>query len=215
MRMLSSIDHDVEQVIVIDNGDCFEGQWRVTTHLRLPHNLGVSASWNLGIKASPRAPWWLIVNSDIEFAPGDLAQVAAAASSEPGIWHATEAADFAAFAISHSAIEVIGLFDENFVPAYYEDNDYARRAHLAGVPRHFLSAGLRHAGSAVIGSDKHYRRENDRTFPANRERYLAKWGGLPGEERFTTPFNAGGDIADWTLDVRRLRHLTWRRPGER
>ena len=38
------------------------------------HNLGVAASWNLGIKATPLADWWLICNSDIKFGPGDLAK---------------------------------------------------------------------------------------------------------------------------------------------
>src|SRR5205085_1350846 len=37
------------------------------------------------------------------------------------------------FAVNPIAIETIGCFDENFFPAYCEDQDYARRAALAGL----------------------------------------------------------------------------------
>ncbi|KAK7197613.1 hypothetical protein NESM_000711900 [Novymonas esmeraldas] len=39
------------------------------------------------------------------------------------------------WAVSRLALEVIGLFDENCYPAYFEDTDYIRRAALLGFRR--------------------------------------------------------------------------------
>ncbi|HUX71505.1 MAG TPA: glycosyltransferase, partial [Cellulomonadaceae bacterium] len=76
LGLLRSIDYPVGRVIVIDNGDMIDPhiawheQLGVKVHVvRLPHNLGVAASWNLGIKCAPLSPYFLIVNHDIEFGP--------------------------------------------------------------------------------------------------------------------------------------------------
>ncbi|KAK7199572.1 hypothetical protein NESM_000936500 [Novymonas esmeraldas] len=37
------------------------------------------------------------------------------------------------WAVSRLALEVVGLFDENCYPAYFEDTDYIRRMHLLGL----------------------------------------------------------------------------------
>src|SRR6478609_1560237 len=79
-RMLKSIDHPVDRVVVIDNGDVVldlseDEPWGQLRIVRPGHNLGVAASWNLGLRVTPQAPWWLIVNHDLEFGPGDLARL--------------------------------------------------------------------------------------------------------------------------------------------
>jgi GT2 family glycosyltransferase len=83
----------------------------------------------------------------------------------------------------------VGYIDVNFYPAYYEDNDYVRRAINAGVTKscrvlnaiyfHFWSRTI-HQGSG--GSNTSYFHEN-RTF------YMRKWGGDFGYEAFEEPFN--------------------------
>ncbi len=51
---------------------------------------------------------------------------------------------------------------------------------------------------------------NARTYPANRAYYRAKWGGeLRGGETFTSPFNRGGPVSEWSLDIDRLRDNDW------
>ena len=207
-KMFESIDCSVDRLIVIDNsptGDapCPEGSIHVATR----HNLGVAASWNLIIKATPMAPWWCIVNSDIEFEKGDLSRLAGNILPGPGIFQLD---GFAAFAITRKAVELIGLFDENFVPAYYEDNDFYRRAILTGVPVIEVPSRLRHAGSMVIRGSEHYASENRRTFPRNGDYYRCKWGGLPGSETYATPFDRGGSPAQWEFDQKRLVELTWK-----
>jgi hypothetical protein len=48
-----------------------------------------------------------------------------------------------------------------------------------------------------------------RSFPKNSEYFVRKWGGTPYHEVYTTPFNAGGDIRSWQLDVDRLAAQRW------
>ncbi len=206
-RMLASIDAPVDQQIVIDNGGVVPAGIEA---IRLPHNIGVAASWNLGLMSSPKARWWLICNFDITFAPGDLATIAAAV--QPRLPMILQAEGFAAFAITPSAIERIGLFDTGYVNGYVEDDDFTRRANLAGVPITAIETGITHVGSSTIYGDKFYMDQNHTSFRANVAYYEAKWGGaMHGGETFDTPFNAGGDIRDVRTDLARIRRYTWQR----
>jgi GT2 family glycosyltransferase len=211
-QMLQSIDVPVGKVVIIDNGQCVTEPWIHDTYdvVSLPHNIGVAASWNLGIKATPSARWWLIVNDDIIFAPGDLAEIEKVVSPfEPALWQAQW---FSAFAITPAVLQVVGWFDENFVNGYCEDDDYARRCALAGVPIHVVPSGIVHLGSQSIRSDEWYWGQNAVSFPANVAYFEAKWGGsMKGGETFETPFNRGGRLDDVTLDIARVRKFTWQR----
>lgn len=208
--MLASVDVPVGLRLIIANGaDIDETDAHV---IRLPRNIGVAAAWNLGIKATCRAPWWAIVNDDVIFAPGDLGRlVAAMADPAPRV---VTLDGFAAFGVNQATLARVGWFDENFHPAYVEDCDYEYRCRLFDVPIVELPAGLRHDRSATI-RQAHYATENARTYPANREYYRHKWGGeIRGGERFESPFGAGGSPAEWTLNHGRLTWLSWREPGE-
>ena len=208
--MLHSIDVEVGRLVVVDNGGIVtaEEAAKARVHLIQPgHNLGVSASWNLIIKSRPLAPWWAIVNSDVVFSPGGLAAMTELVESAGG-WVFLD--DPSSFAITTETIKTVGLFDENFVPGYFEDNDYQRRCELMGVQTASIRSGRVHLTSSTINSDEHLHRENRRTFAANADYYRRKWGGMPRSEVFTTPFNAGGSPAHWSLDFARLADLTWR-----
>lgn len=208
--MLGSIDVPVDTTVVVDNSATAElrGLDRPATRvLSMHHNMGVGASWNLIIKNTPNAPWWAIVNSDIRFAPGDLAKLAEAMTEDAGI---VLAHGFAAFGISRRAVGEVGWFDENFVPAYCEDNDYAYRCRLAGVEVRAIETASYHMKSATLYHSPDRRRENERTYPLNVAYYEAKWGGTMGEERYTTPFDRGHGPNDWQLSIERLDWMTWR-----
>jgi GT2 family glycosyltransferase len=206
-RFSSSVDVPVERMIVIDNGGVVPAEIEA---IRLPHNIGVAASWNLGLMVSPKARWWLICNFDITFAPGDLEKIAAAV--DPRVPMILQAEGYAAFAITPPAVERIGLFDTGYINGYVEDDDYTRRAQLAGVPITEIETGITHVGSSTIYGDKFYMDQNHTSFRANVAYYEAKWGGpMHGGESFSTPFNAGGDIRDVRTDFGRLRRYTWRR----
>lgn len=211
-KMLDSIDVEVGRIVIVDNGDVVpmaEETSRKLTVIRPRFNLGVGASWNLIIRSMPKAPWWMISNFDLEFAPGDLARLTEYMETTGGV--GMLGGGFAAFGIDRMAISRAGWFDENFVPAYYEDNDYDYRCRLAEVPIAPLPTGMIHSISSTLRSSQHYQNENARSFPENARYYAKKWGGKPYHEVYTSPFNEGGDLRSWQLDIARLADQSWTR----
>lgn len=215
-KMLNSIDHPVSRVIVIDNGGKTEPElsddpaFLAAAVVHLPHNLGVAASWNLGIKLAPHAPYWLLVNDDIEFGPGDLARLEDCV--DPGANAVYFMLGMAAFAVTYHAVRAAGFADENIHPAYDEDIDWHRRMRMAGTVTVEVGFTGTHIGSATIHSDPVLRMLNGVTHGANDQYYARKWGGAKlGGETFETPFNRGGHLGDWRLDIETLRRQAWPR----
>ncbi len=208
-RLLKSLDHEIGTTLVIDNGGLVP-ETRDIHVVRMPHNIGVAASWNLIFKLTPRAPWWFISNDDIAFKPGQLAEVDRVMSE-------TEAPrigmllGLAAYGINQAALEATGFFDENFHPAYCEDNDMTWRAKLAGVELVEIEGEPEHEGSATIRGHPLYMSQNGNTFSPNLAYYRPKWGGNPGEEHSTTPYNEGGSIRATALSMDRLNQHAWAR----
>lgn len=207
-EMLSSIDQPVGEIVVIDNGNVVDEL--NATVIKPGFNLGVAASWNRIIAERPAAPWWAIVGYDVILAPGDLKRLTNHMVSTGGV---ALLGGFNAFGIDHVALDRAGTFDENFHPAYFEDNDYDRRCKLVGVPLTGLPSGLLHRTSSTIGNNQTYSLENARTFPYNALYYRSKWGGPPRQERYETPFNEGGSVSDWKLEPSRVQDLAWRMHG--
>lgn len=219
-RTLLSVDVDVARLVVIDNSpagglalevlagmDARPAAWMSV--VEPPSNLGVAASWNFGIRSTAEAPWWCIANADTEFGSGDLARLAAA-MDEPGARWVGLCGDWRAFGINAECIDRVGWYDENYFPIYCEDADYEWRCTVMGVPWSFIDGTSSHVGSVSWRSDAANARSNARTYPENVAYYEAKWGGRPrGGERFTSPHDRGGSVADWRLDLDRLRRLRW------
>jgi hypothetical protein len=82
----------------------------------------------------------------------------------------------------------IGPLDTT-LPMYFSDNDYYRRMGLAGWSITRLDLPVKHIGSQTIYSSPELLARNHITFPLYQQYYAAKWGGNPGSETFTTPFN--------------------------
>ena len=223
-EMLNSIDHPIDRVVIVDNGDVVvDGSedhmieligLRSKFDLRIiapGHNLGVAASWNLGMKAAPVSPYFLITNHDITFGEGDLARLEAIV--DPGAAAVYHLLGFAAFAITRHALNAIGTFDENFINGYDEDVDFSRRCELANLPRIDVGWSGTHVGSATIMANPALRAWNGQSHMANDAYYARKWGGpKQGGETFDTPFNRGGHLGDWRFDFERYRNQTWPRP---
>jgi hypothetical protein len=205
-EMLATIDTDIGRLIIIDNGGVVT---RTDYEVHRPErNLGVAGSWNHILRID--APWWAIVNFDLTFGSGDLDHLASFMDEQTGPMVAL-LGTFSAFGINRQAIELAGYFDENFHPAYFEDNDFDYRCRMTGVDMKNLPSGLLHRTSSTIGSSPVYSRENARTFPYNARYYMDKWGGSPRHERFTTPFDSGVSPKHWEIDQARLDRLVWDR----
>ena len=83
-----------------------------------------------------------------------------------------------------------GGFDELFNPAYFEDNDCRYRLHLMGRPvrRIYLNGWHHDNSSTLLSSGTSYKRMHWCLYRRNRNYYLRKWGGLPGNEAYLSPF---------------------------
>lgn len=82
-------------------------------------------------------------------------------------------------------------FDEGFVPAYHEDNDYHRRLILAGMGERIFSVPVpyHHIGSATVNRSETVKAGWGEKFKASQDYYRQKWGGLPHHETTVVPFD--------------------------
>jgi len=204
-RMLSSIDYPVKHLLIIDNGaSSVEDDMNVfvpevvqhITYLPMPANLGVAASWNLGIKSFPYDDRWFFASNDVVFGAGALERLC-----EPRTGEITLTGVFPhwqVFALGYEAVRRVGLFDESFFPAYFEDNDYLRRAEHYGVPVHKLDIAVEHQNSSTITSDSRFSERNAQTFVSNMKRLEVK--------------TSGEDFGAGFWDVARRRDNGWE-PG--
>lgn len=200
-RMFDSLDVPVGRALVVDNGRV--GYRREGAAVFEPpfHSLGWPGSINFGIMQTPDAPWWLFVNNDAYFEPGTLARLVGRmelAGERPLL----TTQGFTVGALTRACVDAVGLFDDqSFYPIYFDDNDYAYRCQLAGVPLerdHWClegDVGQSDVSSLTIKSDETLSHANNRTWQLNRQAYVNKWGGPPGRELFTTPW--GRDIPIW------------------
>jgi GT2 family glycosyltransferase len=198
-RMIDSIDHAIGQLVIIDNGRVVDPQqvltpYALTTHLLpMPANFGVAGSWNLGIKSTPFAAWWLIANFDVVWPAGSLERLAQASSSQALTLTACQPA-WSAFTVGDRVIDAVGLFDEAFHPAYFEDNDYLRRCEKAGVHIERTEISVRHDNSSTLGAGG-FAARNGHTFPANAEHFQDKV--------------EAGDYSEGRWTLARRRRLSW------
>jgi hypothetical protein len=156
-RLVMSVDFPVERFVIINNNgrgeidDQLDALVRIKHNFidrievcHLPANLGVSGAWNLIIKCSMNAPYWIIVNDDVAFGRGLLEEFhkTVEADSEVGVVHAHEGqfnvGSWDVFLIRDHIIKKYGLFDENTYPAYNEDADYIMRF-LNDMPKRVMS----------------------------------------------------------------------------
>lgn len=199
--MLRTVDVDVETLIVVDNGGTvsrheltqINRKYLRRTYLwKMPRNLGVPTSWNLGIKATPFSPWWLVANFDVLFPSGSLRRLVDAASPDRLVLSGGEPA-WCTFAIGEAVVERVGLFDEGIHPAYWEDIDYQRRAQALGVEIVKSGVPVVHANSSSLAAGFHDR--NAVSFGANAERAQAR--------------AAAGDMSSGEWSLRARRALSW------
>lgn len=193
-RLLGSIDYPVEHLVIVNNSgkkswqprkpDLVKNLW----HIEVPFGLGANGAWNLIIKSTPYADYWVLPNDDSYFEPGSLEKIA------------TDI-DLAAFNFvkvqprwscvvpTAEAVMRAGLWDEAFYPIYFDDDDYERRLKHFGVPFHTIDAVVRHDNSSTLRSG--FSERNQKTFRANQKLHQRK---IEAEDY---------DVRGWSLRIRR------------
>ena len=168
-RLLASIDYPVENLVIVDNSglktwepkqpEQVKNLWLI----RVPSGLGLVGAWNLIIKSTPYAPYWVLVNDDAWFEAGALEIIARDADPE-ALNFVDIIPRWSCVVFGEGAIAKAGLYDERFYPLYFDDNDLERRMENAGVKVQIIEARVHHENSSSL---KNKTQENNRTYQAN------------------------------------------------
>jgi len=209
-QTLSSIKTNLPcNVVIVDNAST-DGTLQLLNDLQKISNqiimrnmkrISLSAAWNMGLRRAMQDlefKYAFVINNDIIFEPYTLEQHVNFAQSHPEyvlmsglntrIWKkrpnevAEGACNFSAFFITKSCLLKVGLFDENFLGAYFEDNDYALRVKKAGLKMCVVcDVGFNHFGSVTLreGLNKQEQAHQNACFINNREYFKKKWGFIP------------------------------------
>ncbi len=186
--------------------------------LVLKQNLGAAGSWNSAIQfafQNLNCEKVIILNNDILLLPQTLnlivealdfaktglvsaKNVAAEVADEkefknllpPKTMKLTETPDFSCFGVNKECVKKVGLFDEVFYPAYFEDNDYHHRMRLEGLTAVCDHRAIYfHYGSRSRDLTPDFRAWLDKCYIKNESYYQKKWGGSPGKEKYKMPFD--------------------------
>ena len=193
-RLLASIDYPVENLVIIDNSgtqswkpskpDLVKKMWVI----QVPYGLGLVGAWNLIVKSTPYAPYWVLVNDDAWFEPGSLEKVEAEVD--------TQALNFldivpawSGVVFGEGMVDKVGLYDERFYPLYFDDNDLERRVDQAGVPKKIIQAKVHHDNSSTLNSG--FQLVNGNSYRNNQ--YIYNW------KEENQDFTQG----EWSLAIRR------------
>lgn len=210
-RHYFSIDHPVERYVVVDNSQQqFPEVTAVLKEIQSnpnPHvqevvvinnrlNAGYAGAINQIVKQNFDCNYWFITNDDWHVKPGELKRLAARLNSDfiGLLCEEGEMNGYSAFVLSDVIVEKVGLMDENFYPAYCEDNDHRYRMKLAGLHWERFPLKASHVISSTLHSNPEFEKRNQHSFRENIAYYIEKWGGDRGMEVFKTPFNLGAPI---------------------
>jgi hypothetical protein len=192
-RLLASIDFPVENLVIVDNSG--KAEWNPEKPLwvqnmwviRVPFGLGLVGAWNLIVKSTPYAPYWVLVNDDAWFASGSLRII-----SEDVDTNALNFVDiqpkWSAPIFGEGMVDKVGLYDERFYPLYFDDNDLERRVVHHGVRIKTIKAKVHHDNSSTLVG---HEQVNAISYQKNSELFQRK----QAEQDFTQ--------GEWSLNTRR------------
>ena len=205
LRHFKSIDVPLKTYFIVDNScgsddtvtDAIDEIWLTKPDhideiqvLTCTQNLGFAGSVNTIIRQNIDKPYWIISNFDLYLEPGEWHKISDKVSDfKYGANFGAGPDQYGLFMLTALAVKSIGLFDENFYPAYFDDNDYRYRSKLAGCTLDPMPVRYKHETSSTINDSKFYKRKNSETFQKLAEYYISKWGGVPGREDYKSPFN--------------------------
>jgi GT2 family glycosyltransferase len=226
LKHYNSIDYPVERYVVVNNSEhrfpevtkalediCNGSNTFVEEVIVINNrfNAGFAGAINQIIKQNVDCNYWFITNDDWHVVPGELKRLATRLQYEfTGVL--CEGGDlngYSAFVMSDEMVSRVGLMDENFYPAYCEDNDHRYRMKLAGLTWDRFPLEAEHVISSTLHSRKEFEERNKYTFSQNIKYYIEKWGGDRGMEVFTTPFNSGAPLDYWPYRPDRIYDQAW------
>jgi hypothetical protein len=177
------------EIFIIDNGN----QELVTREnkfviYRPESNLNVSGSWNAIMDYAKRvkATHVLMLNDDVYLGKTEE-QILSLIEWNKDYGFYNSYCNWSSFILNVKAFNSIGKFDQACFPNYFNDNDYFYRMKLLDIKMCYTKAldPIVYRNSMTIAKDPSL----NNYFMQYRQNYIDKWGGLPTEETYTTPFN--------------------------
>lgn len=191
-------------------------------HIIIQNDKNVLArAWNQGVVMAMEqdCEYILIPNLDVEFKPDSIDALVNFAEKNPdaGIWSMKAYTDilsfrlsepevgmtairnhehnFSSFMVKPDTVRRLGLFDDQFEPAYYEDCDYLHRAKMAGyTPLQTSTALFYHYTCGTRKGSEEDAEYFQQYFTPNTAKYINKWGGIPNEEVYRTPYGKEEEV---------------------
>jgi hypothetical protein len=167
-------------------------------HVINPVHTGCSGAWNTVFRLYPAERFWILSSNDMAFPPGQLGafyERTRAAAGDPDVGMVSASTNFGGsagpstsfglrtWAVMRQGVLRAGLYDENFYPGYFEDDDIVWRFWMAGLRFYaFPEVAMIHgdgAGSFQTGTtleDKTGEWNAEQARSASMEYYHAKWG---------------------------------------
>ncbi len=222
----TSVDHPVERYVIVNNSEgrfpdvehtlgnilngcnpCIEEVVIINNRL----NAGFGGAVNQIIKQNFDCNYWFITNDDWHVAPGELKRLDERLEDDfvGLLCDGTDANGYSAFVMSNEMVSKVGLMDENFYPAYCEDNDHRYRMKLAGLSWEKFPLKAGHNISSTLHNNPQFEERNQFTFRRNVEYYIEKWGGDRGQEKYVSPFGSGAPLDYWPYRPDRIYEQTW------
>jgi len=177
-------------IYILDNGkQDIPNTYKNTYIYTKESNLGVAGSWNFLIEKAISCGYnyYLVLNDDIVLKKDEdsIWNIIISHGSDKFI-RSEQFYNWSAFILSKNIYLRVGKFDTSFERCYFEDNDYEYRMKLENIPIVYdkeLNAEV-YRNSMTIQKEPHLNNFNN-----NMNYYISKWGGMPNEEKYNTPFN--------------------------
>jgi GT2 family glycosyltransferase len=209
LRSLESLP-ELDRILIIGNGcdpkefetllEKSKGKSRETLDIYFKKNTGVSHAWNTALNIP--AEFWIFMGADVRPHKGSVELLIRKTRENPRAAMLTPAG-FNLFTLTKNSKNIVGLFDENYFPAYWEDSDYYTRICRSGLESiEIIEATYDHGDDGINGSTSI---TNNNIFKGwfedfeykNNKYFRRKWGILAREEEvhnhgFQFPFNNPG-----------------------
>lgn len=182
------------QKLTYANLDTYEIQGRQPQGVAKAWNDGIKKAWELKCKYCIVANQDIILNPyaidnlvdfmeeniDIDIGSMTVSDTLERTINEKPLNNTLNALHWSNFIVRLDVFDKFGEFDENFMPAYYEDNDMGTRVTLNDGKLAGNNGSLfYHEGSMTLKNDQSLASQNSVTFENNKKYFISKWGREP------------------------------------
>lgn len=196
-KLYDCIDYDIDLVHIISKPNITLNNNSHVKNLKItPYSYkfkSLAQIWNYFIESCDIDDY-VIMNDDISFGAGYLENYFEVIKNSPNTYRIQAGYPHTCFSTSRYVIDKVGLYDENFIGAYYEDTDYHKRCIEANIEIIEVEGNLFNFQHEGRGTNKTCNDEERKIIKYNMERNMEyfnkKWNGyLINTVKYSKPFN--------------------------